>query len=137
LTGLEFACGIPGTVGGAVIINAGAYGGEIKDVLVSARIIENGEIVEKTVTPEKMGYRSSIFSDNGSIVLSRLSGETHAKAVNASSYTRAYVQANESTLDVPSRKVFKRRRTATLELITRPAERARRRADVSTNTLVL
>ena len=71
LTGLEFAYGIPGTVGGAVYMNAGAYGGEMKDVLLSCRCIdENGEI--RTVPREKMelGYRTSIFSKKNYCVTS-------------------------------------------------------------------
>ena len=47
LTGFEFAAGIPGTLGGAVVMNAGAYGGEMKDVLVSATVLtEDGEVLE-------------------------------------------------------------------------------------------
>ena len=47
LTGFEFAAGIPGTLGGAVVMNAGAYGGEMKDVLTSVRVMtEEGEIME-------------------------------------------------------------------------------------------
>ena len=46
LTGFEFASGIPGTIGGAVCMNAGAYGGEIKDVLISCKVLKNGKIVD-------------------------------------------------------------------------------------------
>jgi len=70
LTGLEFASGIPGTVGGAVAMNAGAYGGEIKDVLRRVLALSpQGDFV--TYTPEEMelGYRHSVFQDNGHIVL--------------------------------------------------------------------
>lgn len=71
MTGFEFAAGIPGTLGGAVLMNAGAYGGEIKDVLVSAKTITK-DGVEKTYTKEELqlGYRSSIIQENGEIVLS-------------------------------------------------------------------
>ena len=71
LTGLEFAYGIPGTIGGAVRMNAGAYGGEIKDVLVSSTYIdENLEI--KTINNEEHAfqYRNSVFSNNKNIILS-------------------------------------------------------------------
>ncbi len=71
LTGLEFAYGIPGTVGGAVYMNAGAYGGEMKDVIQSCRYIdENGEI--RTVSCDKMelGYRHSIFTDTDRCITS-------------------------------------------------------------------
>src|SRR5690625_19081 len=70
LTGLEFACGIPGSVGGALFMNAGAYGGEIKDVLTKAKVITpSGEI--KTIMAENLdlAYRTSNIPDNGYIVL--------------------------------------------------------------------
>lgn len=71
LTGLEFAYGIPGSVGGAVYMNAGAYGGEMKDVVVSCKYInERGEI--KVLPLEKMdlSYRHSIFSELGYCIVS-------------------------------------------------------------------
>lgn len=69
LTGLEFASGIPGTVGGAVVMNAGAYGGEIKDVAVKTKYIDK-HLNIKTVegAGHKFGYRSSCF-EAGDIVL--------------------------------------------------------------------
>lgn len=70
LTGLEFASGIPGSVGGAVVMNAGAYGGEMKDVLSEVEIIEmDGSIC--TVYPEELelGYRSSNVAALSRIVL--------------------------------------------------------------------
>ncbi len=71
LSGLEFAYGIPGTVGGAVYMNAGAYGGEMKDVLVSVRhLTAEGEIVETPAAGLDLGYRHSIFEENGSCILS-------------------------------------------------------------------
>ena len=71
LTGLEFAYGIPGTVGGAVYMNAGAYGGEMKDVLVSVRhLTAEGEIVETPAAGLDLSYRHSIFEDNGDCILS-------------------------------------------------------------------
>lgn len=71
LTGLEFAYGIPGTVGGAVYMNAGAYGGEMKDVLVSVRYLTTeGEIVEAPAQELDLSYRHSIFEENGSCILS-------------------------------------------------------------------
>ena len=70
-TGLEFAYGIPGTVGGAVYMNAGAYGGEMKDVLktVTYRTPE-GEIVEADAAALDLSYRHSIFEENGGCILS-------------------------------------------------------------------
>lgn len=71
LTGLEFAGGIPGSVGGAVFMNAGAYGGEMKDVLVSVRAMkQNGEIHEIAGPDLKLGYRHSLFQETGEIVVS-------------------------------------------------------------------
>lgn len=71
LTGFEFACGIPGTVGGAVRMNAGAYGGEIKDILESAEVLApDGRIRTCTADDLKLSYRHSILDENGGIVLS-------------------------------------------------------------------
>ena len=65
LSGLEFAYGIPGTVGGAVYMNAGAYGGEIKDVLKCVTHITPGLITEqKSVGELSLSYRHSFYSDN-------------------------------------------------------------------------
>lgn len=71
LTGLEFAYGIPGTVGGGVYMNAGAYGGEIKDVIVNATHIDtDGQLV--TLDKEKLclTYRHSFYSDKDFIITS-------------------------------------------------------------------
>ena len=69
LTGLEFASGIPGTFGGAVVMNAGAYGGEMKDVIVSVRVIsEDGEIL--TLSKEELDSLLPPQRDTGA----RLSG---------------------------------------------------------------
>lgn len=71
LTGFEFASGIPGTLGGAVMMNAGAYGGEMKQVLTGAKVLKaSGEIEEVPVEAMELGYRSSIFSKNEDIILS-------------------------------------------------------------------
>lgn len=70
LTGLEFASGIPGTIGGAMVMNAGAYGGEMKDVVTAVTVLtKDGEI--KTLTGEEMNfrYRGSVVEDEGYIVL--------------------------------------------------------------------
>ncbi|MCR5154272.1 MAG: UDP-N-acetylmuramate dehydrogenase [Lachnospiraceae bacterium] len=68
--GLEFAGGIPGTVGGAVFMNAGAYGNEIKDILVSAEVLtKEGEVRTLTADELKLSYRHSAVMDSGDIVL--------------------------------------------------------------------
>lgn len=70
LTGFEFAAGIPGTVGGAVAMNAGAYGGEMKDIIVSATVLTpEGEIVTFNKEELELGYRTSAVAKKGYIVL--------------------------------------------------------------------
>lgn len=62
LTGLEFAFGIPGTVGGAVYMNAGAYGGEVADVILSARhLTAEGDVGEYNTSDLSLGYRQSRY----------------------------------------------------------------------------
>lgn len=68
LSGLEFASGIPGTLGGAIYMNAGAYGGEMKDVVREVTYLEDGEI--KTASDCDFGYRHSIFTDSDAVILS-------------------------------------------------------------------
>lgn len=70
LRGLEWAAGIPGSIGGGIAMNAGAYGGEMKQVLKSVRLLKNGAIFEHSVADEDMGYRRSSFSFPDAIVLS-------------------------------------------------------------------
>ncbi|MDD3766847.1 MAG: UDP-N-acetylmuramate dehydrogenase [Eubacteriales bacterium] len=67
LGGFEFAAGIPGTLGGAISMNAGAYGGEMKDVVILSRYVdENGDII--TVTNHQFGYRKSVFTGTKNII---------------------------------------------------------------------
>lgn len=71
LSGLEFAYGIPGSVGGAVVMNAGAYGGEMKDVLTSAQVLTpEGEVKKLELSELALGYRRSCIEERGYIVLS-------------------------------------------------------------------
>lgn len=83
LSGFEFLWGIPGTVGGAVFMNAGAYGGEIKDVIVGCEYITaDGEIKEMSSDEMDLSYRHSIFSENGGIITKvRLRGRLDNKEV--------------------------------------------------------
>ena len=75
LAGLEFAYGIPGSVGGALFMNAGAYGGEMKDVVTSCRYIgADGGIHEMQAADMQLAYRSSIFS-NGNYVITSVTME--------------------------------------------------------------
>ena len=70
LTGLEFASGIPGTFGGAVVMNAGAYGGEMKDVIVSVRVVsEDGEILTLSKEELDLSYRHSVIPERGYLVI--------------------------------------------------------------------
>lgn len=69
LSGLEYAWGIPGTVGGAVFMNAGAYGGEMKDVVYSVSHITNsGDIGRIEAENLEFGYRTSVYRKNGCII---------------------------------------------------------------------
>jgi len=71
LTGLEFACGIPGSIGGAVYMNAGAYGGEIAHVLSSCKVIDmEGNIKVLSNEDLRFGYRQSAVQNEKLIVLS-------------------------------------------------------------------
>lgn len=75
LTGFEFAAGIPGTMGGAILMNAGAYGGEIKDILVKATVMDmKGNIFELDRDQMAFGYRTSIAAEKGYIVLEAVLG---------------------------------------------------------------
>lgn len=70
LSGLEFAHGIPGSLGGGVSMNAGAYGGELKDVIKSARYLDgSGKLCDISVEDMDLGYRHSLFSDSDKIVV--------------------------------------------------------------------
>ncbi len=70
LSGLEFASGIPGTLGGALYMNAGAYGGEMKDVTENVTYIDKDTLEIKTISSREcdFGYRKSVFSKSGDII---------------------------------------------------------------------
>ena len=70
LSGLEFAGGIPGTLGGGCAMNAGAYGGQISDVLVSAEVLLGGEVRTLSLEEMQMGYRTTLPLREGGVVLS-------------------------------------------------------------------
>ena len=70
LAGLEFAAGIPGTVGGALVMNAGAYGSEMKNVLVDAVLLtKDGAVIRRTGEELELGYRTSNIPTEGLTVL--------------------------------------------------------------------
>ncbi|MEG0380912.1 MAG: UDP-N-acetylmuramate dehydrogenase [Kurthia sp.] len=71
LSGLEFSCGIPGSVGGAMAMNAGAYGGEIKDVIETCKVLTlDGDIIVLSKEELELGYRQSIIASKGYYALS-------------------------------------------------------------------
>lgn len=70
LSGLEFAAGIPGSVGGAMVMNAGAYGGEMKDIVSSVTVLDkNGNVLELDNSRMEFAYRHSCILENGYLVL--------------------------------------------------------------------
>ena len=70
LAGFEFAHGIPGNVGGAVVMNAGAYGAEMKDVLKWVKVLDNeGNVITLQASELELGYRTSVIAKKGYIVL--------------------------------------------------------------------
>ena len=105
LTGLEFACGIPGTVGGAVFMNAGAYDGQISDVLEEARVLTpDGEVLDLKNDELELGYRTSRVNTDGLVVLSatfRLSrGDEEAIRARMDDLTAR--RENRQPLELPS-----------------------------------
>ncbi len=112
LSGLEFAYGIPGSIGGAVYMNAGAYGGEIADVIVSATVLDdNGNIVTIEKEDMKLGYRTSVFKEGGMAVLSATFKLSKAKKEDISSAMDDYMnrRLSKQPLEFPSAgSVFKR-----------------------------
>lgn len=105
LTGLEFAAGIPGTVGGAVVMNAGAYGSEIKDVLVWASVLDtDGKILTLEARDLGLGYRTSRVPSSGYVVLEagfKLT-EGDQEAVLARMEELAAKRREKQPLDYPS-----------------------------------
>ncbi|MBQ2866258.1 MAG: UDP-N-acetylmuramate dehydrogenase [Clostridia bacterium] len=106
LTGLEFAHGIPGTVGGAVMMNAGAYGGEIKDVLVNTvYCTPEGEVRTLTQKEHRFGYRTSFFKEHPEYLI--LSAEFEPKRGESSEIKNAMAELarrrrESQPLDKPS-----------------------------------
>lgn len=87
LTGFEFASGIPGTIGGACVMNAGAYGGEMKDVLESVTVLTgDGKIQELKRDELELGYRTSVIAKNGYIVLGAVLKLKHGEGEKIKAY---------------------------------------------------
>jgi UDP-N-acetylmuramate dehydrogenase len=112
LTGLEFACGIPGTVGGALYMNAGAYGGEVKDCLESALVVDSaGDVHRYSADAFDLAYRTSNIAEKGYIVLeatfSLEIGDYHE--IKAVMDDLTYKRESKQPLEYPScGSVFKR-----------------------------
>jgi len=71
LTGLEFAAGIPGSLGAAIVINAGAYGGQMSDIVTETRYLDEKAIVKTVITDKHdFGYRNSVFVESDNYILS-------------------------------------------------------------------
>ena len=112
LTGFEFASGIPGTIGGAVFMNAGAYGGEIKDVLESVIVLDkNLNIIQRKAEDLNIGYRYTNIEENGDIILEakfKLSKGKHDE-IKAKMDELSISRQSKQPLDYPScGSVFKR-----------------------------
>lgn len=105
LTGLEFAAGIPGTVGGAVVMNAGAYGSEIKDVLERVQILDTeGRTLTLRAEELELGYRTSCIASRGYVVLEAdfKLAEGHREAVLGRMEELAARRREKQPLDYPS-----------------------------------
>ena len=105
LTGFEFAGGIPGTLGGAVVMNAGAYGGEMKDVLKEVTVMDgDGKIFTLPASELEMGYRTSIIKTAGYLVLSARITLSRGKEEDIKARTRelSEMRTQKQPLDYPS-----------------------------------
>lgn len=105
LSGLEFAEGIPGTVGGAVYMNAGAYDGEIKDVLVSSTCLTpDGNVITMGAEEHDLGYRKSAFQSNGYILLASvfMLKEDNIETIKAKMDDFAVRRKEKQPLELPS-----------------------------------
>ena len=116
LSGLEFAHGIPGSLGGAVFMNAGAYGGEMADVLESVRFYDSArkEICTLPVSALELGYRTSCFAGTENIILSAVVQLTPAEPAEITARMRELAEKRRASqpLDKPSAgSTFKRPKT--------------------------
>ncbi|MFD1032066.1 UDP-N-acetylmuramate dehydrogenase [Metaplanococcus flavidus] len=112
LTGFEFACGIPGSVGGAMAMNAGAYGGEIKDIIIQATVLTpEGEKLFLSKEELEMDYRKSVITKEGFYVLSAEFGleKGDQNVIDAKMADLTYQRESKQPLEFPSAgSVFKR-----------------------------
>ncbi|WP_431523326.1 UDP-N-acetylmuramate dehydrogenase [Paenibacillus amylolyticus] len=112
LTGLEFACGIPGSTGGALYMNAGAYGGQIADVVERATVItKDGTVLEIPREEMKFGYRNSLFKMDHYIILEAEFGLQKGNKEDIASKMKelTFLRESKQPLEFPScGSVFKR-----------------------------
>ncbi|WP_223637009.1 UDP-N-acetylmuramate dehydrogenase [Planococcus sp. 4-30] len=112
LTGFEFACGIPGSIGGAMAMNAGAYGGEIKDIIIQATVLsKEGEKLILSKEDLELGYRKSVITKKGFYVLSAEFELEVGKqtVIDAKMSELTYQRETKQPLEFPSAgSVFKR-----------------------------
>lgn len=105
LTGFEFAHGIPGTLGGAVVMNAGAYNGEMKQVLVSCEVLDTeGQVLTLAHEALELGYRTSVIQRKGYIVLSATIALKEGDKEEISNYMKELMarRKEKQPLDKPS-----------------------------------
>ena len=105
LTGLEYACGIPGSIGGAIFMNAGAYDGETKNVAYAVRAVTRaGELKEYKADELGLGYRRSIFQGNGELIcqveLALQKGDMAAIQAKIADFTQR--RESKQPLELPS-----------------------------------
>ncbi|RXT15007.1 UDP-N-acetylmuramate dehydrogenase [Ammoniphilus sp. CFH 90114] len=98
LTGLEFAGGIPGSVGGAVYMNAGAHGSEVSRIFKSAEVLlETGELVEYLHDDMKFSYRHSILQETGGLVVSTVFKLEHGNRKKIADSMASYKDRRRAT----------------------------------------
>lgn len=105
LTGFEFAGGIPGTIGGAVVMNAGAYGGELKDVLCEVTVMtKDGEILTIPAEKLELGYRTSIIKKAGYLVLEAVLSLKKGDSEKIAAYMKelSQMRISKQPLEYPS-----------------------------------
>lgn len=106
LSGFEFAAGIPGTIGGAIRMNAGAYGGEIKDILEEVTYLDYSTLEEKTITNKECDfeYRHSVFCNNKNIILSATFNFNKDEKINIQEKMNLYAKSRKDNqpLEYPS-----------------------------------
>ncbi|MFF5996234.1 UDP-N-acetylmuramate dehydrogenase [Lysinibacillus sp. KU-BSD001] len=112
LTGFEFACGIPGSIGGAMAMNAGAYGGEIKDVIVDCTVLTpTGERIVLSKDELELAYRKSVIAKKGYYVLNAKFqlAKGDQEAIDAKIADLTFQRESKQPLEYPSAgSVFKR-----------------------------